>query len=99
VRVRWSPLALERVVEIGEHIASDRPLAAADWVDSILASVDRLTHFPLSGRAVPESKRLDLREIIHGRFRVIYRVRPDEVLILTVRHSRQELYPDDPDLQ
>jgi len=99
VKVRWSHVALERVVEIGEHIVFDRPVAAAEWVEGILASVDRLSRFPLSGRALPESKRPDLREVVHGHFRVIYRVGPDDVLVLTVRHARQDLYPDDPDLQ
>ncbi|HEX8692838.1 MAG TPA: type II toxin-antitoxin system RelE/ParE family toxin [Longimicrobium sp.] len=99
MKLIWSPLALERVVEIGEYIARDRPQAAADWVDSIFASVRHLERFPLSGRSVPESTRSDLREIIHGRYRVIYRLDPDYLIVLTVRHAAQELRPDDPDLR
>jgi plasmid stabilization system protein ParE len=55
VRLIWSPRALERVVEIGEYIAQERPNAAARWVDEIFESVTRLRRFPSSGRAVPES--------------------------------------------
>jgi len=98
VRVVWSPLALERVAEIASYIAQDRPQAAADWADAIFASVLRLESFPESGRRVPESARPELREVIHGRYRVIYRVDPDRVMVLTVRHGRQELQPGDPDL-
>ena len=99
MKLIWSPLALERVVEIAEYIAPDRPNAAADWVEAIFASVQRLKRFPLSGRSVPESKRSDLREIIHGSYRVIYRVEAERLVVLTVRHARQELRSDDPDLQ
>ena len=99
MRIIWSPRALERVVEIGEYVAEESPGAAANLVEGLFGSVKRLTHFPNSGRPVPESSRPDLREVIHGNYRVIYRVDPEEVVILTVRHSRQELRPDDPDIQ
>ena len=58
-----------------------------------------LARFPKSGRRVPESSRSDLREVFHGSYRVIYRTDPEYVIILTVRHARQELQPDDPELQ
>lgn len=99
MKVIWSPLALERVVEIGEYIARDRPQAAADWVEAIFAAVRRLARFPASGRQVRESKRFDLREVLHGDYRIIYRIASDLLVVLTVRHARQELRPDDPDLQ
>jgi toxin ParE1/3/4 len=99
VKLIWSPLALKRVSEIAEYIARSRPQAAEDWVVAIFASVRRLNRFPLSGRSVPESQRTDLREVIHGNYRVIYRVEPDHLVVLTVRHTRQDLRADDPDLQ
>jgi plasmid stabilization system protein ParE len=99
VKVVWSALALERVVEIGEFIARDRPQAAADWIEGVFESTGRLARFPKSGRPVPESARTDLREIIYGSYRVIYRTDPEYVVILTVRHARQELRSDDPELQ
>jgi toxin ParE1/3/4 len=99
VKLIWSPLALERVVEIGEYIAREHPRAAADVVDGIFASTQRLERHPASGRRVPESERTDLREVIHGNYRVIYRVEPDRLVVLTVRHARQELRPEDPEIQ
>jgi len=91
VRLIWSPRALERVVEIGEYIAQEQPNAAARWVDEIFESVTRLRRFPKSGRMVPEKLREDLREVLHGAYRVIYRIDLDRVVILTVRHSRRLL--------
>lgn len=98
MRVVWSPLALDRVVEIAEFIARGRPAAAEEWVDAIFASVERLERFPQSGRRVEESHRSDLREVVHGDYRVIYRAEPDHLIVLTVRHARQDLRPDAPDL-
>jgi toxin ParE1/3/4 len=98
VKIIWSPLALERVVEIAEFIARDRPNAAVEWSEAIFAAVVRLKDFPQSGGWVAESPRADLREVIHGSHRIIYRVEPERLVVLTVRHARQDLRPDDPDL-
>jgi plasmid stabilization system protein ParE len=95
VRLVWSPLALERVEE-AEYIARDRPEAARRWVRSLFEAVRGLEHFPESGRPVPElPHRPELREVIHGAYRVIYRVEPDRVSVLTVRHARRLLDPSE----
>jgi toxin ParE1/3/4 len=47
---------------------------------------------------VPERSRDDLREVVHGGYRVIYRIDPDQIVILTVRHSRIPILPGDPEL-
>lgn len=95
MRVIWSPLALKRVGDIAEQIARDSPLASEEWVEEVFASVLRLERFPQSGRAVPEVPRADVREVLQGRYRVIYRIEPDHVSVLTVRHTRQLLRPED----
>jgi toxin ParE1/3/4 len=87
VRVVWSPLALERAEEAARFIAADKPLAAAKWAASLLARVGQLEAFPESGRVVPEFGRRQLRELVLGGFRVIYRTAADRVEILTVRRS------------
>ena len=90
MKVVWSPLAIQRVTDIAERIAADRPMAARSWVRKLFSEVARLERFPGSGRAVPEvESRADPREIVSGDYRVIYRVEGDRILILTVRHARQ----------
>jgi len=52
--------------------------------------VERLKVFPESGRAVPERAVPDIREIIVGRYRVVYRRKAGAVEVATVfRASRQ----------
>jgi len=91
VRIIWSPLSLERVAEIADYIARDNLTAAERWVDGIFKLVEPLEDLPKLGRIVPEIERDDFREIIKGNYRIIYRVEPEQVSILTVRHGKQIL--------
>jgi plasmid stabilization system protein ParE len=88
-RVVWLPLAVQRVTQIAQHIARDRPRAASKWVDEIFAAVTPLARFPESGRVVPEVGRDEIREVFHGEYRIIYKLEPSRVAILTVRHGRR----------
>ena len=91
MKIIWSPLALERVNEIADYIAEDDAQAARLFLIDIFGAVARLESFPNSGRVVPELKRPNIREIIFGNYRVVYRVEPKRVSILTVRHGKQRL--------
>ena len=95
MKIVWSPLAIERVTEIAEYIARDNPDAATRWVESAFAAVGRLSAFPETGRHVPEIPRADLREILFGNYRIIYRLGRAEVSVLTVRHGKQVLPVDE----
>lgn len=61
---------------------------------SLFRVVERLESFPESGRSVPETPdRRDLREVVRGEYRIIYRLEPERLSILTVRHARRLLDP------
>jgi len=94
VNVEWSDRALRRIDEIADHIAMDHPAAAEKWLIELLATVDRLSGFPMSGRVVPEIEDDEVREIIYGAYRVFYQV-GDVVEVLTVRHGSQMLRDDE----
>ena len=40
MKLKWSPLALERVKEIAQYIALDKPSAAENWVDGLFETVE-----------------------------------------------------------
>jgi len=46
--------------------------------------------FPELGRIVPEVGRAEVREILFREYRVVYRLRPRLVEVLTVRHGRRK---------
>jgi plasmid stabilization system protein ParE len=91
MKIFWSPLAIDKTSEIAGYIARDKPTVAQDWVDKIFQKVDILKSSPDIGRVVPEIRRKDLRELIFGNYRIIYRVEKENISILTVRHGKQIL--------
>lgn len=93
MRVVWSPLAVQRAAEAATYIAQDHPAAARRWVDGLFATAGTLSGLPERGRLVPELQRPDVRELLYGHYRIVYRVEPRRVAILTVRHLRRRLDP------
>jgi toxin ParE1/3/4 len=89
MKIKWSPLSIDRVTEIALYIANDKVGAADKWIDSIFSAVEKLSKFPQSGRIVPEFKKENITELIHGNYRIIYQVSQSEIEILTVRHGKQ----------
>jgi toxin ParE1/3/4 len=69
----WSPLAMDRASEIAAYIAIDSPAAAEAWIRKLFVRVGQLERFPQSGRRLPETRRKEIREIVWGNYRIIYR--------------------------
>lgn len=91
----WTDRAREDLIALGEYIAADGSAAAARWAGRLVAAVERLAVFPWSGRRVPELRdRTDLREVIQGAYRIVYRVTRDAVVVLTVFEGHRR-FPDD----
>ncbi len=95
MRIIWSPLAIDRSTEIAEYIVQDKPSAAEKWIDTVFSKVDQLKSTPEIGRIVPEIKYKQLREIIYGNYRIIYRIEKKQISILTIRHGKQILPIDE----
>lgn len=90
MKVIWSPLAQTRALEAVDYIAQERPQAAAAWLEELLDRVAMLDRFAKRGRVVAEIGHEAYRELLHAPYRVIYRVEPTQVVILTLRHSRRD---------
>ena len=86
----WSSQAFHDLSAIRAYIAEGSPTYADLTVRRIVAAIERLQDFPDSGRMVPERDSPELREIIAGKYRIVYRRSADSVEIVTVfRGSRQ----------
>ena len=90
-QVRWTPQAVDDLEAICLFIARDAPQMAAMFADRVLRATDRLASYPHMGRVVPELGIEAIREIILGSYRVIYRIRQDEVQVVTVHHGARLL--------
>lgn len=95
MRVVWAPRAIARASEIARYIAAERPDSAGPWVEDLFALAASLRRHPRVGRKVPEAGRDELREVFHGKYRLIYRIEPTRVVVLTVRHGRRQWDPSE----
>ena len=95
MKVEWSALAERRARQAADYIAKDRPLAAAAWLEELLARVAGLDRLARRGRIAPEIGRPAYREIFHAPYRIIYRVERERVLLLTLCHSRRAWDPSE----
>jgi len=83
--VVWTFSALADVEGIRRYIGNFNPDAARDMAERIIETGNSLTVFPYRGRQVPGTR---LRETAFARPYIIrYRVDPDRVVILRVRHG------------
>ena len=89
MQIVWSLQAKRDIVEITSHISKDKKEAALRWARSVEKKVARLRHFPKSGRAVPEVGREEIREILVGSYRIIYKLEKT-VSVLTVFHGAKK---------
>ena len=95
MKIIWSPLSIDRTTEIAQYIAQDNPSAAKKWVENLFTKVEILKSSPQSGRVVPETHIDDIRELIYGNYRIIYRLEEKRISILTIRHGKQILPVED----
>lgn len=87
---------LGRVEEFSDYIALDDIPTAMKWAQEVFDRCEQLRSHPESGRIVPEFGRPEIRELIHGNYRLIYEVKTKQIDMLTIWHTSQES-PDKPE--
>lgn len=90
-QIKWTLQSLDDIEAIANFIARDSIYYAQMFTTKVFEAVDRLELFSESGRIVPELNRKEIREVIFGNYRIIYRIKDDIVEILTVYHSARLL--------
>lgn len=94
MRVHWTARAEARLDAIHAYIAQDNPAAASRVTARVLLRSRQIATFPSSGRRVPDYARDDVRELIEGNYRIIYRLLTDRVDVVAVMHCAQLLPAD-----
>lgn len=89
--VRWTDQAADDLRAIRQFIERDSPRYGRLVAERLFDATQRLEDFPQSGRVVPELRRDDVREIILGEYRIVYRHTGEMVVILTVFRSSRLL--------
>ena len=91
MNVVWTAEALRMLEEIERFIAQDNPQRASAFIDRLLEKVDAIASFPNMGRVVPELSQPEIREILVGKYRIVYKETPDQIVILTVFEGHRSL--------
>ncbi|MFM7430359.1 MAG: type II toxin-antitoxin system RelE/ParE family toxin [Flammeovirgaceae bacterium] len=92
VQVKWAQLAKDYLKEIYFHVARDSVKFAKIQTLKIRDKSKILAKHPLFGKPVPEYRDNRYRELIEGRYRIIYKlVNETRIDILTIHHSAKNL--------
>jgi len=78
VKVLWTDSAVAQLQTIHDYIAQTSPEYALSIVDRLTNRSIQIGRFPFSGRIVPEYELSEVREVIEGKYRIIYFIEPKE---------------------
>jgi addiction module RelE/StbE family toxin len=90
-KIVWTDLAKEDLRSIYDYISRDSKVYAERYVVKLISRVDQLESNPKSGRIVPEVNREEIRELIEGNYRIVYKCVGESVTMLRVHHSARQL--------
>lgn len=89
-QLRWTLTSQQDLLDIAEFVSRDSWLYAANLVENLIRATESLLPLPFRGRVVPEYGREELRELIHGNYRLVYKVSENEVVIVRVVHAARQ---------
>ena len=92
VQVSWTFQAKDDLKTIAEYIKLNSVRYAKLQVIKIKTRTHILKSHPQAGRIVPEIESEEIRELIEGNYRIIYKVGSNsKVDVLTIHHSARDL--------
>jgi toxin ParE1/3/4 len=90
-KIIWSPTAFKDIDLIAEYISRDSLDIAALFVLEIIRETEILIKFQRSGRKISELNDPSKREIIHGTYRIMYRIlKNNDIRITGIVHTARE---------
>lgn len=94
-KISIAPEAAKEIENIYLYIAKDSPNNAAGWYFAIYDKIQTLKDFPTRFPIAFENRYYDyeIRHLIIGNYRVLYRIQDRNVQILHVKHGAQERNP------
>ena len=92
VKIKWTNSALRDLKQIHKYISEDSEYYADRLISKLVERVDILEKLPFSGRTVPEKEDETIRELIEGNYRIFYKVKNENnILILRIHHSAKNI--------
>ena len=92
VKIVWTDLSILDLKEVFDYISLDSQLYATIAINKIHQRVWVIADNPFSGRIVNEFNEKSIRELIEGKYRIIYKIKTDnQVDIVRIYHSARLL--------
>ncbi|MCK4605163.1 MAG: type II toxin-antitoxin system RelE/ParE family toxin [Deltaproteobacteria bacterium] len=91
MRVHWTKNAIKHLADIHTYISENSHIYATRMVDRLTKHSEQIAAFPRSGRMVPEFQAEDIREVIERPYRIIYRIKPEQIDVLAVIHGARQI--------
>jgi len=91
MKIVWSPISYERLENIYDFISDKDSVAAKNLINRVFEKIESLSRFPERERRVSEINRAEIREVFVSGYRIIYKIGPKKILILTIRDFKQLL--------
>ena len=93
--VIWTREALGKLNEIEEFIGTDNPERAEAFINYLIEHAESIAQNPKIGRTFPEILNPQIREIIVEKYRIVYRIKEEKIVILTVFEGHRLLRIDE----
>ena len=95
VKIIWTEIAKNDINEIHNFIAQDSKRYASITVHKIYNRSQSIIKSPFIGRVVPEFNNASIRELISGKYRIVYKIISENIVhILRIYHSARLLDED-----
>lgn len=91
MKLIWTEPAVLDLEKIKEYVSRDSEYYALNLIENIFESVEKLKEFPNIGRVVPEYQDKKLREILYYNYRIIYKVKDNQLAVLAIIHGAREI--------
>lgn len=95
LKVLWTENAIQDLLAIKEFISQDSIDRAEQWVLELYAAGEGLANLSNRGRIVPEFNQDNLRELLIENYRLVYRVKPTTIEIITAFEGHRQLKKKD----
>ena len=92
MHVSFTERAVQDIENAAAYIAQDSQHYAELWVQKVIKRIQVLKQHPKIGKRVPELNDENIREVMLGRYRIIYTIIGElRIDILTIHHSARLL--------
>lgn len=75
-----------------DWIFKKSPTNAYNWFEGLLQAIDNLHYLPERCPIAPESEEVgqEIRQLLYGKFRILFSIESQTVFVLHVRHGAQQ---------